>query len=70
MPHTPLRPAPPPLRVPMVTLTWIGMGLWAVALAVTSAVTLAGDSGALGPATCLTGLLIGIPTLRWSRRHQ
>jgi hypothetical protein len=64
-----LREAPPPVQVRMVTITWVGMALWGAGLVVTGPLALADRLVPLVPATCLAGLILGVPTWWWARRR-
>ncbi len=59
-----------PLRVDLRRVFWVGIGLWAVALAVVGALALTGAGTGRAVWICLTGFALGFLALDWERRHR
>lgn len=59
-----------PLHVDLRRVFWVGIGLWAVALAVVGALAIAGAEVGRAGWICLTGFALGFLALDWERRHR
>ena len=58
-----------PVELDLRRVFWAITGLWAVALAVTSAIGLAGHIEGRTVAICATGFVLGFAALGWERWH-
>lgn len=59
-----------PLAVDLRRVFWVGIGLWAVALAVVGVLALTGTATGRAVWTCLVGFALGFLALDWERRHR
>jgi hypothetical protein len=59
-----------PLRVDLRRVFWVGIGLWAVALAVVGVLAVTGTATGRAGWICLTGFALGFLALDWERRHR
>lgn len=64
------RPSPPPPRTDLVRIVLGGVALWALGLILSAALALAGVWSWTPAAICGAGIVLGVPALLWSRRHQ
>ena len=64
------RPDPAPVRVDLRHVILGGMGLWALASAVTGVMWAAGAVAANVVWTCVAGVALGVLGLLWDRRHR
>ena len=64
------RPDPGPWRVDLRVVILVGMGLWAVALVVCTALLALGTIAPRAVATCGVGLVLGLLGLAWERRNR
>ena len=64
------RASPPPLAVDLRVVSLVGMAVWAVATVVGVLLWRLADAPWTVPATCVTGLALGVLGLRWDRRHR
>lgn len=59
-----------PLTVDLRRVFWVGIGMWAAALAVVGVLALLGTATGRAAWICLTGFALGFLALDWERRHR
>ncbi len=64
------RPDPAPRRVDLRVVILVGMGLWTLALVVSTVLLVTGVLGPRAVATCGAGLVLGLLGLVWEHRNR